>query len=475
MKSLRGAKLGSYAVTSQALVIFFVVAAAFAGNSVSGLGTRGLVVMIAGIICTIVGGIILGFAGTRGIVTLFMLGGFGTLGMTNVRVTDYAAVSDVFFLGAAAVLIASSMTFHTVFRLSTLERSLLVGNTLLIAGSLIGSTLSPQINQSISEFPRLAIAVGAIPLLILLWSPTRTELLWMSGMFVSSASISALVAVIVGPPDRYNTRAFGLATHPNSLALISILALGPAVATAIIGKGLARWIMLAISGLLVWCVLFSSGSRSGAIGMGVMFLALLLAVRRAVAIRILIVAFIVGIILIYAGNLHLSDSESINRLIGSTNGNASSSAAQSNVTRLVALREAWHDFLKRPFVGVGLYRSGAAINAYVSVFVTSGILGLLGLWLVLQKVVRVGRTLSRVIVSDNMLLITVGLGWVAGYMGMMAANLFQNAIWERYVWVAPVIVVLVVQQLQDSKVAATSQEELDRTVVQEMRLEQSLR
>lgn len=260
--------------------------------------------------------------------------------------------------------------------------------------------------------------------------------------FVASATASAIAAALIGPPDRYTQRAQGLATHANSLALVSVLALGPAIVLIIQSHRIVKLIWVIASGFLLWSILFASGSRAGVIGLVFIFALLQWFIGSRRTLLVALECLLLLVIALRLGFIDISGSESLGRLVGRGTEIQVSGAKQSDEGRLAALYLARDEFMKRPLIGSGLATARAAHNVYVSVLTSGGVIALIGLLLVLNQMFRSSQMLSRLKDRPDGSLVLLGMGWIAGYTGMMAANLFQNALWERFVWIPPIIAVM---------------------------------
>jgi O-antigen ligase len=419
-----------------------IIAAMILGSTVDQYGTTALLMRLGGIIGVILLLLTLAKAGIRGAATLMIYSGFGVLGVTALRVSDSVALSDVFFLGAAGLLMAAALLTRLPIHIDARLRLLVLGGMMLIGGSLIASIFAADASASLSAWIKLVIAVILLPLLLIVWSPSVKEIHIISVLFIVSASASALAAYVIGPPNQYTNRAYGLATHPNSLAMISVLALGPALALMLSSNTLTRIAFGLASFGLSWSILIPSGSRAGVLGMVVVILSLLLLTRsRTLFIGSLVTGLCV-FFLLRSGALDLLGFESVARLIGAEDTSQRLEAQMSNEGRWALLQDTWSDFRSKPFIGVGVEHARTAHNVYLSVLVSCGVIAFAGLFIVMWDVLKAAVIVQRSTQRLSNLKYWLLIGWISGYAGLMFANAFQNSLWERFVWVPPTVVAL---------------------------------
>jgi O-antigen ligase len=225
-------------------------------------------------------------------------------------------------------------------------------------------------------------------------------------------------------------RSAGLTTHPNHLAMISTLGAGLALALTAREEGWRRWAAAACSGVLAITVM-RAGSRAG-------LLALVVAVG-VVAMRARpvgrpkgrpgkgpLLACVLGLVVaaLVAGNaVQLGQHNALRRVLGDT------TSASSDQARVSLLHAGLHTIAQHPLTGTGFENVLEAHNIYVQTWAAGGILGILGFLVLAFAVVRAG--LSVPARSPEGWLAT---GFVAGYLGYLAAGIVQNFLWDRYLW-----------------------------------------
>jgi O-antigen ligase len=193
-----------------------------------------------------------------------------------------------------------------------------------------------------------------------------------------------------------------------------------------------------------------SGSRAGVLGLAATLLSFSWYCRSVAAGRVAALVIVVLIAIGGTGLAELGNSEAINRLVGQGSEEERYYATASNVGRLEKLRDARDQFLSRPFIGTGLYNARSAHNVFVSVLVSTGILGFAGWLTVTIATIRSSIVVRRrfpVRPPDMALFV---YGWTASFLGLLVANVFQNALWERFVWVAPSLILLAQNRLMDA-------------------------
>jgi hypothetical protein len=427
-------------------VVLTVAAAAMLGVAVTHFDPRFIVFALAALAFCILLFVSLARFGVRGAASLMIYSGFCTLGMTAVRVSSSVAVSDVFFLGAAGLLLGGILISGASSHIDDSLRPLFTGGILLISGSLVASVFAENVSGSLSAWFRLVVAVILLPLLLAVWSPNVKEIKALSASFVVSATLSGLAGLIIGPPDQYQTRAWGLATHPNSLALISVLAIGVSITGTLAFTGVLRVAFGLASLILAWVILDASGSRAGVLGLAAVLFTLFVLTRS----KVLFCGFLLGatvfVFLLQSGSLDLLGLESLGRLIGGEESRQGAAARMSDVGRVNLMKQAWADFLDKPLIGVGVEHARTAHNVYLSVFVSCGIVAFVGLIMIMSQMFKNGYLVWKQSAAKVDMAYWLMAGWVSGYAGMMVANAFQNSLWERFVWVPAVLVAILISR-----------------------------
>lgn len=398
-------------------------------------------------LCLVLAGVVLftlfvALGGTRLIAVSSLALGCLALAMTSVRVTSSIAVSDVFFVVAfvfGAPRLATT-EFWKELRGNQSAYLLLKGSSCLVIGGAIASLAASNPFLSFMTLFKLSIASVALPLLFSSLSLTSRELNLLVWSWVVSVGLSAGYALFEAP-NRYNGRVEGLAGHPNSLALTCVLASGPCFSLFGNSRGLTRLLTIAIA-LIITLGMLPSGSRAGVIGYTVSlicYFALSRNYRNALA--------VVGVgsalmLLLLTQHVPGVRTNAIDRIIETRSTQGAQDTGASDQGRSALLRATIDEFKSRPLIGSGLIAARAAHNVYLQVLAATGLIGFIGFGTVVRASLvdavlywrRKTQTFDR-----EMMRLVIGLS--AGYCGLLAADFFQNAMWERFMWVTPCLIV----------------------------------
>jgi hypothetical protein len=175
-----------------------------------------------------------------------------------------------------------------------------------------------------------------------------------------------------------------------------------------------------------------SGSRSALLAVPAGVIALLL-VGRGVSRKLVPLVVGAGAILgVAAIGARFSGSQTfvaVNRLTGT-----STSVAASDSTRVARYHVAVSDFLSHPIAGVGYQAIRQALDIYLQLAASGGVLALAGFAVFVLWVISADRALVRDAPAGQ--LRNLG-GALAGSMVVwLVYGLFQNGIYERYLYVA---------------------------------------
>jgi hypothetical protein len=185
-----------------------------------------------------------------------------TLPLSTWRVS-WATLGDILLALSMLVFIVHDGPRAVAKSILLLPRTVAIGGALALAGGFIGGTVGTPGPTGYVSLVRAAIAV-ALPLVTLAAARLSEE----SRRDVALAyACGAGLSVIVGLPRAIDgLRMTGLATHPNHLALTSVL--GVALAAGVLAT---QWSPLAATALVVNTVgVLASGSRSGLLGLAVL-------------------------------------------------------------------------------------------------------------------------------------------------------------------------------------------------------------
>ena len=321
-------------------------------------------------------------------------------------------------------------------------RPQLAGFLLLVAGGLVGSFFAVSTGPAVTALLKLVIASAVVLGLFVLWRPTLREVRMIAWLWVASASVSALVA-LTAEPSAYG-RPPGLTPHPNHLALVSVLAIGPAIALTGSSTGIRR-VAGAIACLLLTAAVIVSGSRAGALAYVFVLLALFGLSRRADAARGLfgaravVAAFaLAGGVAVYLAFVHvisLPTANAVDRLLGRV-----PSVAESNAARQQVLDESLARVREHPFTGEGFEHALEAHNVFLQLWSSGGVLALAGFGLIVAATMRpLWPSRLAALRRDEPELVPLLVGFGAGFIGFLVAGLFNNALWDRYIWLTPAV------------------------------------
>lgn len=346
-----------------------------------------------------------------------------TAPFNGVRLSSSVALSDLFLLVAVVAMLPT-----IALRRRSLRRSgdgVLVGLAMIAAGGLVGTLFAVRPEASLVEVAKFVFAAAGSIVAMRLWEPDPARVrrfcaLWLGGAVVSSLWALTFSPSIVGRP-------LGLSTHPNHLGIVCLLGAAIALGFALGGRSVARRLcMLALLPLVV--ALVACGSRAALLGFFVVVPTVaLMTLRVQLAVRAGAVAAIFGLAVL-AGVVHLPADTGLARLFGD------GSTSGSDASRIDLLSSSIDRYERHPLTGEGFEFAQEAHNVYLQVLGASGPLGFLGLVVVVGSVLKAARRGIRAgparVGGEHALL----AGLAAGYVGYLVAALFQNILWDRYLW-----------------------------------------
>ena len=347
-----------------------------------------------------------------------------TAAFNGVRLSSFMALSDGFLLAAVAAMLLA-LVVRERSSPAGFDKGVLAGLAMIAAGGLVGTLFAVRPETSLVEMAKFVISAGGSVLAFRLWSPGAPLVRWFCSLWLTGAVVSALWALtfsttIVGRPS-------GLSTHPNHLGIVCLLATAVALGLALGGRPAARRLsMVALPPLVL--ALVASGSRAALLGFFVMVPAVaVLAYRVQLALRAAAAAAVVAVAVL-AGIVHIPADTGLGRLFGDR------STPGSDQSRLEHFGRSIDRFERHPLTGEGFEFAQEAHNIYLQVLVAAGPLGLIGFAVVAGSVLRAGssgaRSSRQLVTGDHALL----AGLVGGYVGYLVAGLFQNILWDRYLW-----------------------------------------
>jgi hypothetical protein len=356
-----------------------------------------------------------------------------------VRLTSSISVADAMLVVAAVAL---SLRYSVERRPKpVIPRALLYAASLFVISGLATASSSAsrsdllQLSQFVLAMVGTTIIVG--------WAlrdaelAARTADAWATGAAVSSlvAATDFLLHTGLGAHVSGATfagREAGLTLQPNDLGVTAALVV-PWVAVRLVTstsfRGTVWWsfvVGILSAGILV------SGSRSALIAVPAGLLALLL-VGRGVSRRLLPVIMgggaVAGLAAIGARFSGSSSFVAINRLTGT-----SVSVAQSDSTRVARYHVAIADFTSHPIAGVGYQAIRQALDIYLQLASSGGLLALAGFGIFVFWIIGTQRALVRATHPGR--LRNLGAALAGSMTVWLVYGLFQNGIYERYLYVA---------------------------------------
>jgi hypothetical protein len=346
------------------------------------------------------------------------------LPMNNVRINSSLTIGDG-LLVAALVVVCIERAMQRSVAIPGMT-GLLAAIVMIVGGGLLGSFFASSLSASVSGLFKFGAATIILPVLFGLWRPDLRKLRAVSWGIVLGSTVSDIAGILF---IRTVGRAQGLSTHPNHLALASVMAvgigLGLAYSTGIRGR-------LVLAGALPILMLGTllSGSRSGLVAevMVVAFIALLTHDRK-------LILSAVGAAVVFGSAVGLglvghSGTSAIGRLLGG------GGAAGSDQQRSLTINAALHTIVRHPVTGGGFELALSTHEIILEVAATAGIFGVLGLglagWLVVRPTwVRYHWGTRRRHAPGDVLLI----GAMAAVLGFYANGIFGNQLYDRYIWI----------------------------------------
>jgi len=352
-----------------------------------------------------------------------MIAALFTAPMDDVRpvsAVSFVTFSDLFFALGIGLLLPRILRNRVRF-----PSMYLLGAGLLLATGLVASLLAADQMVSLNGFSRLVAASIALPVAVAWWNPGDRTIDVMAGAYVAGMIVSVGVGLKDGP--LMNDRYVGLTTHPNFFGLCGLMSL--ALLIHLLGRvpSHRHWIVYAAGAVCLLGVV-ESGSRAALLAFVVLVAVYPLVERSAMAGYAIL---IVGGLMVVVGGVLLGSlgggGSAIDRLKGD------STTAQSDHQRSGLLETGFHDFLRKPLTGSGFSDNPlASHNVYLEVAVAVGVVGLVAWCLILWSLVR---PLFRTELARHRLAYpALAFAFVA---------LLTNGIWDRFVWAAVVLALLV--------------------------------
>lgn len=347
-----------------------------------------------------------------------------TAPLNGVRVLRWLTLCDV-LLAVALVATAASPTLRRPLRDALDKRGVLAGLALITGGALLGTAFAADYGLSLLGTVGFFFATAGPVMALVLWAPSRNHLRWFCVLWLAGAVVSSLWAVLGGPT--MVGRRLGLASHPNSLGLISALGTGVAFAFVLAGPRLLRW-LAGVSCLVLVGGMWASGSRAALLAVVSAVPAVaVLSKRPRVAMFSGAAAAVVGAA-VFVGVVHAPALGDVGRLLGDR------STVESDAGRLGQLGHSLDRIMDHPLTGDGFEFAPEVHSIYLQVVVAAGPLGLIGLAVATGSLLSAARRgigdRHGPVTGDRVLL----AGLAGGYIGYMVGAAFQNSLSERYLW-----------------------------------------
>jgi len=433
------------------------VAGVAALSAISGaLVARSSFYVICAVLALVLGSIVLlvvtSLRGTRGISSTLLLLGMSSLAWNGIRVTSFMALSDVFLFVAACIVLPGLFASREAGDRLNSILPILLGVSLILSGGAAGSAFAGDLVTSLGPLLRFAIAATLIPALFSLWSP-GTRLIKLTIVGWTFSVVASSIYGILGPRD-YFGRIEGLTLHPNHLALTCVLAIGPVIAWFFRSRGIHKLIPI-FSGTVMAYATILSGSRAGLLGLLAALLITLTLLGRTKMLFLAIVLCVIALLAVQRESTILPTDGGLGRILNSQ----STSVTGSDEERRQKLGEALDQIRDQPIVGQGFAHALDAHNVYLQVWGIGGVIAFFGFILVLRRVVYLPISLryrNPEIIQYEMPQLMMGL--LGSFLGFLVAEVFQNALWERFFWVTPsLIAVLFGSIVKNMSVAETTQ------------------
>jgi len=349
-----------------------------------------------------------------------------TLPWNAVRLTEWMTVSDLLLVSGCGLLILAGHQSAP----AVLDRTqpVIIGIAVIAIGGFLGSMTSSHLESGIANLTRFVIAALATTLVIAWWSPTLQTVrvgLW---SWVIGAVVSALIGIVQVSQGQHS-RAVGLTTHPNSLAITSLMAVGPAV--YLLSSATGRLRPIAMASIIVLSVaIVASGSRAGLLGYVAVLVVMTILSRDRVSVVLssgAVIAATVGTLIVGSGENALSRLVDFNGLSARGSDTARVGLLQDNIALAIA----------HPVFGTGFDAARDAHNVVLQLIVSAGICGLLGFLYLTIGIVRDALSSISTTPALPSQYRSMMIGLLASFAGYLVAGLFQNMIWDRYVWMVP--------------------------------------
>lgn len=307
--------------------------------------------------------------------------GLMVIGMLLSPLNALRLVGNVTFSDVAFVLGFGLLVPRMLVKRPSLPPLYVVGVSILFAGGLISSLLSPLPVASIGGFLRLVAAAIVLPFILNLLQPSAKLVDTLAWSYVIGQIISTMYSVAKGGAGMAQGRAIGLSTHPNFYALAGQLAYALLIYLFYRVEKQHRWIVV-LAALAVGFSVLNSGSRASLLCCIVITIMWPIVERSAVAWYVILTGALVAVIAAETVLRALGQETTLDRLSGNT------SAQFSNAAREQLLEQGFARFWERPIQGNGWDDILEIHNAYLEVAVGGGVISLFGFLLILAALIK---------------------------------------------------------------------------------------
>lgn len=365
-----------------------------------------------------------------------MAAGFGAIvliGLFSLGITDtaialvglafiMAPLNDVRPIPALSFVTASDLLFVLAFFLLVPmligkpfhpPAPFVIGASGVIMVGAVAAVASDAPGLSLNNLVRLVVGAFGLPVLFMLWDPSRRIIVGLAGAFIFGNVVNVVAAVLMGPTgDRYR----GLSTHVNILGLCAMLGLALIPFLLAVGKPEFRW-LLALAALICSYGIWISGSRAAllvAIAVAALYPLMARSLKAAIAVTAAGV-----IVLAFVGRLAAGaeGDNALSRLLGG------GSAEGSDEQRKQAMDVAIAQFRAHPIIGDGFGTILQAHNIYLEIAAAVGMIGLAFYLILIYSVIQPAFVVPR---PHNLLAFPA--------VAYAMYGMIQPLLWDRYIW-----------------------------------------
>ena len=297
---------------------------------------------------------------------------------------------------------------------------------LIAVGGVIGTVATGvDFTASAENLVRLVIAAFGALLLVVCWRPGLEQVRSFGWLWIAGGVISALVALLVPDLDTF-TRPPGLTPHPNHLAIISLILVGVTLGVIASNPTRIRVLLGLAAASILFAAIVASGSRAGLAAALLIVLLALIATRNRITVAITVGVIVVGLALVLGGVA--GEDNALWRL--------SEAGTKPGTKREAVVAAGWERFKDDPITGVGFAQILEPHNFVLMLGSSSGVLGIIGGAMLIGLAFRTYVVAVRRQRPGHPAFGAMVAGIAAAVIGCLAANMFQNVLWDRNFWIA---------------------------------------